>query len=76
METFGHTADPHPQALQASVDAHPLLSVAALGGTVAEQGGQALTAEDLARLAMAPDRRRSRSTPTAPRSTPADSCPT
>src|SRR5690606_38216064 len=24
METFGHTADPHPQALQASVDAHPL----------------------------------------------------
>ncbi|MDR6865942.1 NAD(P)-dependent dehydrogenase (short-subunit alcohol dehydrogenase family) [Microbacterium resistens] len=54
METFGHTADPHPQALQASVDAHPLLSVAALGGTVAEQGGQALTAEDLARVAMAP----------------------
>jgi len=54
METFGHTVDPHPQALQASVDAHPLLSVAALGGTVAEQGGQALTAEDLARLAMAP----------------------
>ena len=54
METFGHTNDPHPQALQASVDAHPLLSVAALGGTVAEQGGQALTAEDLARLAMAP----------------------
>ncbi|WP_309103365.1 SDR family NAD(P)-dependent oxidoreductase [Microbacterium sp.] len=54
METFGHTADPHPQALQASVDAHPLLSVAALGGTVAEQGGQALTADDLARLAMAP----------------------
>ncbi|MGO2931866.1 SDR family NAD(P)-dependent oxidoreductase [Microbacterium sp.] len=54
METFGHTADPHPQALQASVDANPLLSVATLGGTVAEQGGQALTAEDLARLAMAP----------------------
>ncbi|MFB7249232.1 SDR family NAD(P)-dependent oxidoreductase [Microbacterium sp. NPDC056234] len=54
METFGHTADPHPQALQASVDAHPLLSVAALAGTVAEQGGQALTAEDLAKLAMAP----------------------
>ena len=54
METFGHTVDPHPQALQASVDSNPLLSVAALGGTVAEQGGQALTAEDLARLAMAP----------------------
>src|SRR5690606_25329317 len=54
METFGLTADPHPQALQASVEANPLLSVAALGGTVAEQGGQALTAEDLARLAMAP----------------------
>ncbi|GAA4480484.1 SDR family NAD(P)-dependent oxidoreductase [Microbacterium panaciterrae] len=54
METFGHTADPHPEALQASVDAHPLLSVAALGGTIAERGGQALTAEELARLAMAP----------------------
>ena len=54
METFGHTVDPHPQALQASVDSNPLLSVASLGGTVAEQGGQALTAEDLARLAMAP----------------------
>jgi len=54
METFGHTADPHPQALEASVAANPLLSVASLGGTVAEQGGQALTAEDLARLAMAP----------------------
>ncbi len=54
METFGHTADPHPQALQASVNAHPLLSVAALGGTVAEQGGQALMADDLARLALAP----------------------
>ncbi|OZB50395.1 MAG: hypothetical protein B7X40_02520, partial [Cellulomonas sp. 14-74-6] len=54
METFGHTADPHPEALQASVDAHPLLSIASLGGTIAEQGGQALTAEELARLAMAP----------------------
>ncbi len=54
METFGHTADPHPQALEASVAANPLLSVASLGGAVAEQGGQALTAEDLARLAMAP----------------------
>ncbi|MGF6824293.1 NAD(P)-dependent dehydrogenase (short-subunit alcohol dehydrogenase family) [Microbacterium sp. ZKA21] len=54
METFGHTADPHPQALQASVDAHPLLSVAALAGTVAERGGRALTAEELANLAMAP----------------------
>lgn len=54
MKTFGHTVDPHPQALEASVAANPLLSVASLGGTVAEQGGQALTAEDLARLAMAP----------------------
>ncbi|MDQ4214992.1 SDR family NAD(P)-dependent oxidoreductase [Microbacterium sp. ASV81] len=54
METFGHTADPHPEALQASVDAHPLLSIASLGGTIAEQGGQALTADELARLAMAP----------------------
>ena len=62
METFGHTNDQHPQALQASVDAHPLLSIAALpklsaaslAGTIAEQGGQALTAQDLARLAMAP----------------------
>lgn len=54
METFGHTADPHPEALQASVDAHPLLSIASLGGTIAERGGQALTAEELAQLAMAP----------------------
>ncbi|WP_417554941.1 SDR family NAD(P)-dependent oxidoreductase [Microbacterium sp.] len=54
METFGHTADPHPEALQASVHANPLLSVAALAGTVAERGGQALTADELTRLSMAP----------------------
>ncbi|MGM1018238.1 MAG: SDR family NAD(P)-dependent oxidoreductase [Actinomycetota bacterium] len=54
METFGHTADQHPEALAASVSAHPLLSVAALGGTIAEAGGQALTADELAHLAMAP----------------------
>lgn len=54
METFGHTADPHPEALQASVDSHPLLSIASLTGTVAENIAHPLTAEDLARLAMAP----------------------
>src|SRR5690606_36454896 len=54
IETFGHTADPHPQALQASVEAHPLLSTAALAGTVAEGVGAHLTAADLARLAMSP----------------------
>lgn len=54
IETFGHTADPHPQALQASVDAHPLLSVAALAGTVAEGYGPNLTAEDLTKMAMTP----------------------
>ena len=32
LETFGHTADPHPQALQASVAAHPLLSAADVRG--------------------------------------------
>lgn len=54
METFGHTADQHPEALAASVAAHPLLSVASLAGTVAEVGSPALTAADLADLAMAP----------------------
>ncbi|UFU06402.1 SDR family NAD(P)-dependent oxidoreductase [Ruania halotolerans] len=54
METFGRTADQHPEALAASVSAHPLLSVAALGGTIAEAGGHVLTAEELAHLAMAP----------------------
>src|SRR5690606_2898958 len=54
METFGHTADQHPEALAASVAAHPLLSVASLAGTVAEAGSPALTAADLANLAMAP----------------------
>ncbi|WP_158863291.1 SDR family NAD(P)-dependent oxidoreductase [Leifsonia sp. AG29] len=55
LETFGHTADPHPQALQASVAAHPLLSAADVTGTIAELAGPAaLTASDLARLAMAP----------------------
>ncbi len=54
IESFGHTADRHPQALAASVSSNPLLSAAALAGTVAEVGGQALTADDLARLAMAP----------------------
>ena len=55
METFGHTADPHPHALEASVAAHPLLSAANVAGTVAELAGpSALTADELAALAMAP----------------------
>jgi NAD(P)-dependent dehydrogenase (short-subunit alcohol dehydrogenase family) len=54
IETFGHTADPHPQALQASVDAHPLLSVAALAGTVAAGSVPSLTAGDLSQRAMTP----------------------
>jgi NAD(P)-dependent dehydrogenase (short-subunit alcohol dehydrogenase family) len=55
METFGHTNDPHPQALEASVAANPLLSVASLAGTVGELATPvALTADDLATLAMAP----------------------
>jgi NAD(P)-dependent dehydrogenase (short-subunit alcohol dehydrogenase family) len=55
METFGHTNDPHPQALEASVAANPLLSVASLAGTVGELASPvALTADDLATLAMAP----------------------
>ncbi|UFS60783.1 SDR family NAD(P)-dependent oxidoreductase [Subtercola endophyticus] len=45
MITFGHTNDAHPQALAASVAAHPLLQRAALGGEV-------LTGEQLATLAM------------------------
>lgn len=39
LVTFGHTNDPHPQALEKSVSAHPILSAAAV---------------DLAREAMAP----------------------
>ena len=54
IETFGHTNDPHPQALQASVEQHPLLSVAALAGTVAEGYGPNLTADDLSQIAMTP----------------------
>lgn len=57
IETFGHTANQHPEALQASVEAHPLLSVAALAGTVAENSvghehGPTLTAAGLSQLAM------------------------
>ncbi|MFF1574026.1 SDR family NAD(P)-dependent oxidoreductase [Leifsonia sp. NPDC058292] len=55
METFGHTNDPHPQALEASVAANPLLSVASLAGTVgALSRPVAVTADELAALAMAP----------------------
>lgn len=54
METFGHTNDPHPQALEASVASHPILSVASLAGTVAASAAPVLTADDLAALAMAP----------------------
>lgn len=54
LETFGHTADPHPLALERSVAAHPLLSAADVRGTVAELvGAAALTADDLATAAMA-----------------------
>jgi NAD(P)-dependent dehydrogenase (short-subunit alcohol dehydrogenase family) len=52
IETFGHTAEPHPHALQASVEAHPLLSVASLAHTVAERANPHLTAADLTTLAM------------------------
>jgi NAD(P)-dependent dehydrogenase (short-subunit alcohol dehydrogenase family) len=54
METFGHTNDPHPQALEASVASHPLLSAASLAGTIAELSKPVLTADELANLAMAP----------------------
>lgn len=54
LETFGHTADPHPLALERSVAAHPLLSAADVRGTIAELAGPAaLTADDLASAAMA-----------------------
>lgn len=53
METFGHTNDLHPQALEASVAQNPLLSVASLGGTVGVSA-PAITAEELTRLAMLP----------------------
>jgi NAD(P)-dependent dehydrogenase (short-subunit alcohol dehydrogenase family) len=47
LVTFGHTNDPHPQALAASVAAHPILGATAL---VADK----LTASELTSLAMAP----------------------
>ncbi|MBW8871921.1 MAG: short-chain dehydrogenase, partial [Leifsonia sp.] len=54
LETFGHTADPHPLALERSVAAHPLLSAADVRGTIAELAGPGvLTADDLASAAMA-----------------------
>ncbi len=53
METFGHSSDLHPHAIEASVAEHPLLSVASLGGTVGV-GAPAITAAELSRLAMAP----------------------
>ncbi|WP_166873188.1 SDR family oxidoreductase [Salinibacterium sp. ZJ450] len=46
MITFGHTNDAHPQALAASVAAHPLLARAA------EAGGPSLSADELTELAM------------------------
>ena len=61
METFGHTNDPHPQALEASVAAHPLLSVASLAGTVAELAGpSAMTADELGDRAAHVRRRQQR----------------
>ncbi|WP_374946734.1 SDR family NAD(P)-dependent oxidoreductase [Agreia sp.] len=47
LVTFGHTNDQHPQALAASVAAHPILGSTAL---VADK----LTASELTSLAMAP----------------------
>ncbi|HWL02165.1 MAG TPA: SDR family NAD(P)-dependent oxidoreductase, partial [Microbacteriaceae bacterium] len=42
LQTFGHTNDPHPQALARSVDAHPILAAAAA------------RAEELTQQALAP----------------------
>ncbi|GAA3582384.1 SDR family NAD(P)-dependent oxidoreductase [Klugiella xanthotipulae] len=46
LVTFGHTNDPHPQALAASVAAQPLLAATA-------PGANRITADSLATLAMA-----------------------
>jgi NAD(P)-dependent dehydrogenase (short-subunit alcohol dehydrogenase family) len=57
METFGHTIDPHPRALQASMASHPLLAVASLAGAAGNADGfsdDPITAEQLALIAMAP----------------------
>ncbi|GAA2231479.1 SDR family NAD(P)-dependent oxidoreductase [Herbiconiux moechotypicola] len=37
LATFGHTNDPHPQALERSVSAHPILAAAADAATRAEE---------------------------------------
>jgi NAD(P)-dependent dehydrogenase (short-subunit alcohol dehydrogenase family) len=50
--SFGHTNDAHPSALAASVTSHPML--AAAGGAPGATGVDALTADDLTALALAP----------------------
>ena len=52
METFGHTVDPHPEALAASVASHPLLSVSALRTAKGERPAEFGTADAVARAAM------------------------
>ncbi|MEO7122575.1 MAG: SDR family NAD(P)-dependent oxidoreductase [Lacisediminihabitans sp.] len=50
--TFGHTNDAHPQALAASISAHPLLSQTKLSDALVSRAG-GRTAEELTALAMA-----------------------
>ena len=48
--TFGHTNDPHPEALAASIAAHPILGSSALVADTLTTAG--LTANELTELAM------------------------
>jgi len=51
LQTFGHTNDPHPQALARSVDAHPILAAAAARADELTQQALAAGSSSLDRLA-------------------------
>jgi len=51
LETFGHTNDPHPQALARSVSAHPILAAAAAKAEELTEQAMAAGSTSLERLA-------------------------
>jgi NAD(P)-dependent dehydrogenase (short-subunit alcohol dehydrogenase family) len=51
LETFGHTNDPHPQALTRSVTAHPILAAAAAKADELTEQAMAAGSSSLERLA-------------------------
>jgi NAD(P)-dependent dehydrogenase (short-subunit alcohol dehydrogenase family) len=51
LATFGHTNDPHPQALERSVSAHPILAAAASSAEALTEQAMAAGSSSLERLA-------------------------